>query len=60
MKIYKDEHEIDVSPDAYKMMYKRLGYQVLKNKSKTKKDIFEKQEEKEEVETIKAKNTKSK
>ena len=28
MLIYKDKHELEVSPDAYKSMYKRLGYQV--------------------------------
>lgn len=28
MLIYKDNHELEVSPDAYKSMYKRLGYQV--------------------------------
>lgn len=28
MLIYKENHELEVSPDAYKSMYKRLGYQV--------------------------------
>lgn len=29
MKIQKKDHKLDVSPDAYKSMYKRLGYEIV-------------------------------
>ena len=33
MKIKKGDHELEVSPDAYKSMYKRLKYEIVgKNK----------------------------
>ena len=35
MKIIKDKHELKVSPDAYKSMYKRLGYEIVKEKKTT-------------------------
>lgn len=30
MRIKKGDHELEVSPDAFKSMYKRLGYQEVK------------------------------
>lgn len=50
MKIKKENHILDVSPDAYKSMYKRLGYQPVKT-------LAISNEENEEIEN---KNTKSK
>lgn len=52
MKIFKDNHIIEVSPDAYKTMYKRLGYEIVKTETKkvkeenitAKKDIVTKKE----------------
>ena len=32
MKISKNEHTLDVSPDTYKTMYKRLGYKPVTEK----------------------------
>ncbi len=32
MLIQKKDHKIEVSPDAYKSMYKRLGYDIVSKK----------------------------
>lgn len=32
MKIQKGNHKLEVSPDAYKSMYKRLGYEIVGKK----------------------------
>lgn len=32
MLIQKKDHKLEVSPDAYKSMYKRLGYEIVKEK----------------------------
>lgn len=45
MLIQKDDHKIEVSPDAYKSMYKRLGYQVIKDNKRTNKRLDEKKNE---------------
>lgn len=51
MKIFKENHYIDVSPDAYKSMYKRLGYKEVKSKNETSKKaaMLEKNKETEEI-----------
>ena len=42
MKISKNKHIIDVSPDTYKIMYKRLGYEpVIEKKAEVKPKIEE-------------------
>ena len=51
MKISKNEHTLDVSPDTYKIMYKRLGYKpVTEKQEKLKEEIKPK-----EVEEVKPK-----
>lgn len=32
MKIQKGNHKLEVSPDAFKSMYKRLGYEIVSKK----------------------------
>lgn len=32
IKIYKDNHEIEVSKNTYEMMFKPLGYKIKENK----------------------------